>query len=209
LVEFWDGVTQILVVAIPTGIGAIATGFGVHWWQVKKEKFLLKTAKYDLRKEIQDKFQEAVVERVNLCRFFVTSIYEHFLVGYRISPTEELKIEFGLRVPPNSPLNLETLFKNEIKEFEETYHNLTKKVWAFGPSIEIYFDSEKLRNEFKILKQQQFFAHQVIKVLIYSKDRKDFNENYSVYKYAQKNLQNSTGRCSRLLANTSLKESPD
>jgi len=83
VVEFWDAIRDILVVAIPTIIAGVTSYFSVNLWQVKKEKFALKQKKYELRKKIQDDFQVSIAALINYQRKFTEELLDPYITTYR------------------------------------------------------------------------------------------------------------------------------
>jgi len=93
MVDFWEWVSPILVVAIPTAIGGVASFFGIHWWQIKKEKFELKSKRFELRRNIQKLFQQSIVARMTLTARFMSEIRETLSKGYGFVPVGQKFLE--------------------------------------------------------------------------------------------------------------------
>ncbi len=209
MVDFWHGVLDVLVVAIPVSIVSLSSFFGVHFWQIKKHKHTILLQKIELRKEIQDEFNKSLGAEQNVYNAFIDKMRNHYLVNCILVSEKEKNVNYTTAIPSgkeNLPLNV---FKEDLKKFNETLLKLDGDVNQFYSKIMVYFDSEELLKGYGELLRNDFFVRHLIIVLVHSKDGIEFQRNLIIIESAQIPLLQSSANFSKLLANTKLKKSPD
>jgi len=157
MVDFWEWVSPILVVAIPTAIGGVASFFGIHWWQIKKDKFQLRKLKFDLLRDIQDDYQKSVAAHVTFYHAFLQKMKDHYIHNWYIVSETDKKINFKIPVPEDNDLP-KTVFDDEFKKFFIQDQEIVKEVWNFYSTLRVYYDSNEIEVVWIELSNSQTYA---------------------------------------------------
>lgn len=204
-----DGIViakDILMIVLPTIVGAVATRYIVNGWQEKKEKFRLDKEKYDLRMDIQERYKKSGVALVDLSYSFIERIEEEYASNWQLDSKK--KTVTRILVIPEGDQNLpKILFAKELKEYRKQNLEITKNVWELFATISVYYDSKKLNDRFFALLDQAHFLFGLFYLLIES-NPKEFHNNHKILIKVFDDFREDATEVTKLLADTPMKELP-
>jgi len=143
LVDIWEGVLAILLIVIPTGVGAISSKYIVNEWQEKNQKFQLKLAKSKLRKEILKDYQKGLVDHLVEMNNFARLVSDHYVIDEKyVSKDKELKIR---REIPKGDENLpKNVLADEFQKYIKKSNEMDNELWNFFTTRNVYFNEKKV-----------------------------------------------------------------
>jgi len=176
----WCGFGKdIVLVAIPTGVGAYASRYLTNSWQERTEKLRI-------RQESLGYFHNAISRRFTILDSFFFKINEHYS-DYQILDKlpEEGKVELAFsKFPDKSEEQPRQLFGNEYsevsKEFEQTRFDSTKLM----ANLKLFYKSKELEEEYQTIGRNSKHLQYNMRFLLNSTTLANFGEN--VKKFQEK-----------------------
>ena len=208
MVEFWDAIRDILVVAIPTIIAGVTSYFSVNLWQVKKEKFDLRQKKYELRKQIQMQFQKAIFSNLHLFEELHHKIAYHYSNSWDLDKKSN-EVSFSMDIPHGNENLPENIFAEERIKFREKFIISNREIWNFYSTIIIYFDDDELSDKLSNLIDLCSECGLMFEVFMESKDNDDFKKKSDNLEKMISDFATLTSESAKMLANKPLKKMPD
>lgn len=199
-------IIDILIILIPTIAGALTSGFSLHHWQVKKEKFELEKQKYELRRKILDDYQKSMAAKIVLSFNFTDKIHMHYTKPKLVS--KDKTIEYYSFIPDEEDKKPKKQFLTEKKEFDKEDHRLNYEVWDFFATMSVYFDSEELISKYNQLADKQFSYKEMSNLLVLADNTKDFIEILNILEEYKADLREMGAEFADLLSDESLKMYP-
>ena len=182
MVEFWDAVTNILIVAIPTLIGAFGSRYIVNSWQTKKEEFRLKKEQWELRKQILAVFHSSFVEEFLCISQFRNEMKDMFVTDWSFKKgekdDEKLKSFMYSLVFPEKIEEFKSKVKPEFEKFLEEYKKFRSGTWNFYHTVRIYYnvkELDELISNASVARRQAFAS---VNLFMYSKNTEECDKNY-------------------------------
>ncbi|HZS74097.1 MAG TPA: hypothetical protein VFA69_06290 [Candidatus Nitrosotalea sp.] len=128
---------NIILVIIPTGIGAITSKWITNSWQVRNEKL-------SLQKKIFDEFDETIIKEYVLLKSFLAKLWNH----YADFGDMDVKEDYGKPVKFIFPNDIDkqprNLLKKDFLEMAEKYNDYEIGVTKFQSTLVIYYDYDEL-----------------------------------------------------------------
>jgi hypothetical protein len=180
LVEFFEGLRDILVVAVPAIVVAASSKFIIRSWQVEKEKFDLQKEMWAVRKTILDDYQKGFVKE----SIMLTHLHRRILDLYaipRLSPTKEDKVVEEIPKADsnwsNKPLKV---FGPELEKLRYEQYSAIFEEWSFFAEARIYFDDEPLVEKIYGFGRLLGDFSGVLCLLIHSESHEEFSQNLRI-----------------------------
>ena len=204
-----DPLIEILKVSIPVAIAGIASFFSVHLWTMKKEKFDLRTKKYELRLNIQNDFQKPFVAIFNLEVDFYNEIRDKYVVNWELEDEEKKNITYLLEFPEDKQDLPSIVFAERFKKFLSQRTKFMEEGNKLLSTMLVYYDSKKLNKAYSDMINVESFNYKLFHLLL----SLDTNENCKkIYDVLGRNLTSfskNIANVGELFAITSLQKLPD
>ena len=195
MIDFWEGLRDVLVVTIPTLIGAISSKYIVNYWQLKKDEFNLRKEKFDLRKEILENYTKSYVQSYSILTGLLWEIYLEYNIPVEISKENQKSVyKVVFSADEESPL---LKFGSKFNEVSKTTRAMGAERVNFYAIVSVYFKNKELL--IKLGKVTRLLAdlELLLNALIRSKDEEQFKRN-------QKTLFNTHDTLNAILADIAI-----
>jgi len=209
MVEFWEGVIQILMILIPTSVAAVSSKLIVNSWQEKKEEFNLKKDQYQLRKQIIDDFEKSYVAEMVLISNFVDKVIHSYTTDYRIGLDDDEIVEFAWKLPDDEKELPIKKFVKEYEEFRTEDGKLIKEIWNFFSTVRVYYSLNDISNHMQKISDASKHYRQLAHALIYSKNNEVMHKVHDKLDKYLVEFRTANHEVSNMLANTKMHKSPD
>jgi len=204
-----ESIVTILVVIIPTIIGAFTSKFIINKWQEKNEEFQLKKEKSELRKKILLEKDDSIVARFFVCHGFVSHMNEGYMKNYRFESQEKTSVKYDIEFSNQNKDLPYIKFKDDVGSFRIKYNDLSKKVWDFFSTLTVYYDNKEIKDLIFKIFEEQSNINDSIHVLSYSKTADEYVSRLNhIIALSDVNRQ-SMSDLTRLMVTTPLKNIPD
>lgn len=175
MVEFWDGVKDILIVVMPALIGAISSKFIIKSWQDKKEEFNLNKEKFNLRKQILEKYTQSYIQSYSMLTGLLWEIFYEYDIPSEKSK-ENVMSQYKITFPVNEKL-LRTKWEDKFYEVSKTVRAMGTDRWSFYAIVSIYFENEELLKKLGTVSQLLAKFESLLILVIQSENEARFKKN--------------------------------
>lgn len=172
ITDFYEYVKEILVVAIPAIIGALASKGIVNSWQTNAEKF-------KLRKQILSDYQKSFVRQHSEMANFVNFIYGNYITELKWDKTKENTAKNIISFPSNKAEQPFEKFSEEYKQYKKIITDGHTDTWNFFATVQLYHEDDDLEIKLEELSKQRSLCEISVEVFIRSNTSDEFKENYT------------------------------
>lgn len=193
----WKFVKEIVLVFVPVAATIIFSKLFLNSWQTRKEKF-------ELRKKILNEFDKTfpyIINRLYNLSFKVNAKYVKTEINLKTN--EETKV---VTIPENEDEKPYNVFKDEIEELKNSFHDVNQSTASLRSSMIIYFkDDSTIKEKIKELQDISNLLYHLFLKMIYSnaENYEKCEEKFGTAFSDSFELQNN---CRKLLADEKLKD---
>jgi hypothetical protein len=202
MVDFWEATRDILLVAVPTLIGALCSKFIINSWQVKKEEFDLKNRNFELRKQIFVDYENSFMKRLSIYDKFVSGVTDPYIREYKRNQDDKFKVGVMISFPKDEQEFPYNKFANEYNKFKKDIMENGDSIWKFFSTIRVYYNIEDIDIVMGQISKSNSSVKEAINLLMYSKELKEFNSNWELYEKRLTDFREDNHTLSHLLATT-------
>ena len=199
-----ESATAILVVVIPSVLGAVITKLTVNTWQEKKEKFKLKKDHLKFKHEIQKDCDMTIAAVLSNVMFFRNAIRDNYYTKWELGKDD--KIHFHILIPDGKENLPEKLLSEALKKFRTKRLELNREAWRFFSIINVYFESKKIGKDYNIFFDLEDDIQGLISLIASTTKTEDLGKYNSLLNKKSEKLLNIGSDVSLLIAKTPLKK---
>ncbi|MEO9308080.1 MAG: hypothetical protein ABI342_07200 [Nitrososphaera sp.] len=174
MTDFYEYSKDILVVAIPSIMGAFTSKRIVNSWQTNTEKF-------KLRRQILSDYQKSYIRQYSEMATLGNLIYGNYITELKWNKTEEGKFTTVILFPTNKTEQPFEKFSNKYKEYQAMLKETTKDTWDFYATLQLYHKNLDLEKKLSFLSNQRALCEMSLEILFRTETSEELKMNFQKF----------------------------